>query len=440
MRLTYAGLTALWGKERFVVVLRLLVVLLAAIGLSGCMGDGSPGEIYFSPDESVVAYTYVKRIDLPLPPEMPTMHSTVYLQWCRSDNLKDCRSIKIDSYGKSFGSFVQDRFLLAFSPDSKKVAVRSPRYLEIIDLETMDRLRLTDADEHVGNMGWLGNTEVVFSSYRESSAGEHSRGIAHRIFRQSVTDTPGKRLLLYEKKEYNGPYKDYISPNGEYVIFLSRGYSNSILLLLNTRSGEVKHLTESEAQYQGVSWKPDSRCAFCLTGKEAFLWYTKESRKKDLSDAYNDSFRRYLEYEPSIYDRWTPDGRYIIINSLKTGGCLVCPDPWHVVPIGKRLVAHVEQTGEVRPYRDTSEQSPYINPQPFPGWVNASIQVTTGEKSGLPGRPVDIMHRNYFVDDSAEHFLQIPFGGYGVLSPNGKRIVFFNDSIYLDEKPVSLPD
>ncbi len=47
-------------------------------------------------------YTYVKQIDLPLPPELPTIYSTVYLQWCSSDQLNECRSLKIDWGGKAF--------------------------------------------------------------------------------------------------------------------------------------------------------------------------------------------------------------------------------------------------------------------------------------------------------------------------------------------------
>ena len=90
--------------------LPLLLAVFAVVGLTGCMGEGSPGGIYFSPDGSIIAYTYVKRIDLPLPPELPTIYSTVYLQWCSSDQLKECRSLKIDSYGKSYGSFVQGKF------------------------------------------------------------------------------------------------------------------------------------------------------------------------------------------------------------------------------------------------------------------------------------------------------------------------------------------
>ncbi len=114
----------------------LLVALFAVVGLTGCSGEGSPGGLYFSPDGSIVAHTYVNRINLPLPPEMPTIYSTVYLQWCRSDQLKECRSVKIDSYGKSYGSFVQGKFLLMFSPDSKQLAVKSPRYLEVVDHDT----------------------------------------------------------------------------------------------------------------------------------------------------------------------------------------------------------------------------------------------------------------------------------------------------------------
>ena len=113
MGLIYGHMTAFRnGRGWFVVFTQVLIVMFAAIGLDGCMGGGSPGEIYFSPDESVIAYTNVKRIDLPLPPEMPTMHSTVYLRWCRSDSLKECRSIKIDSCGKAYGSFVQNRFFI----------------------------------------------------------------------------------------------------------------------------------------------------------------------------------------------------------------------------------------------------------------------------------------------------------------------------------------
>jgi hypothetical protein len=423
--------------------LPLLLAVFAVIGLTGCTGQGSPDGIYFSRDGSIIAYTYVKRIDLPLPPELPTIYSTVYLQWCRSDRLKECRSLKIDSYGKSYGSFVQDRFLLRFSPDSKKLAVKSPRYLEIIDLETMARHRLTDEDEPVGSMGWLGNTEVVYAVFKKSTAKKKSYGVTHRIFRHSITDPPGKRLLLYEQSDYDGRCYDYISPTGEYVVFMSQSFLKAHFLLLNTRTREVNPLTEKPAQCQGVSWKEDGSCVFCLSSSEALLWYPKEGRKKDVSEDYDRSFRRFIKYEPSIDERWTPDGEYIIINSSETGGCLVRPDPWQVIPVGKRLVDHLEKTENLRVNRNSPNDYPYIYVQPYPGWAWIWLQIVTEKKPTMPGQTVVLEPRNYLVDYEAERFLpMLPSatpGGSGYLSPDGRKIVYFNRSIFLDEKPVSIP-
>lgn len=428
------------GLVRF--FLQLLLVVFAVVGLTGCMEGGSPGGINFSPDGSIIAYTYVKRIDLPLPPEMPTIYSTVYLQWCSSNKLKECRSLKIDTYGKSYGSFVQGKFSLIFSPDSKQLAVRSPRYLEIVDLGTMKRHRLAGPDEPVASMGWLGNGDMVYSVFRESATGKQSHGVTHQIFRHSIGEPPGKRLLLYEQNDYDGPYHDYISPTGEYVVFNSQGYSKAHFLLLNTRTAEVKTLTEKPAQFQGASWKPDGSCVFCLSSREALLWYPKEDRKKDVSQDYDNSFRRSIQYAPSIDGRWTPEGEYIVINSSGTGGCLVRPDPWRVVPVGKRLVSHLEETENLRVYRDAPDDYPYIVAQPYPGWTRAWIQIATEKKPDMLGQTVDLEPRNYLVDYEAERFLLMqpsdsPGGGWS-LSPDGRKIVYFNRSIFLDEKPVSI--
>jgi len=422
--------------------LPLLLAVFAVVGLSGCMGGGSPGGIYFSPDGSIIAYTYVKRIDLPLPPELPTIYSTIYLQWCRSDQLNECRSLKIDSYGKSYGSFVQGKFLLMFSPDSKQLAVKSPRYLEIIDLETMTRHRLTGPDEPIGAIGWLGDKEMVYSVFRESADGKRSHGVTHQIFRHSIGEPPGKRLLLYEQNDYDGLHHDYISPTGEYVFFMSQGYSKAHFLLLNTRTAEVKALTEKPAQFQGASWKPDGSCVFCLSSREALLWYPKEGRKKDLSEDYDKSFRGSIQYAPSIDGKWTPDGEYIVINSSKKGGCLLRPDPWQVVPVGKRLVSHLEETENLRVYRDSPDDYPYIFAQPYPGWTRIWVQIAS-DKKPMPGQTVVLEPRSYLVDYEATSFLPLPPsdnpGGGWSLSPDGQKIVYFNRSLFLDEKPVSMP-
>lgn len=420
-----------------------LFVFFAAAIFTGCKGGGSPGSVCFSPDGTTIAYTYVERIDLPLPPEMPTIYSTVYLQWCHSDQLKQCQSIKIDSYGKSYGSFVQGQFLLMFSPDSKQLAVKSPRYFEVVDLQTGKRFQLTGPDESVATMGWLGNTEMVYVIYTESDPGKRSHSLTHQIFRHSIGEPAGKRLMLYEQKDYDGTYHDYISPTGEYIVFMSQGYSNGRFLLLDSQTGKVTPLTEKDGQCQGVSWKPDGSCVFCLSSTEALLWYPKEGRKKDLSEDYDNSFRRFLEFGPSIDALWTPDGKYIVINSAKTGGCLVSPDPWHVVPVGKRLVSYLEDKEKSRIYRDSPEDYPYLFVQPYPGWTRIWVQIATDRNPAMPGQAVVPEARNYLVDYAAGRFLltqpsDTPGGGWS-LTPDGRKIVYFNRSIFLDEKPVIIP-
>ena len=427
-------------------LLQFIFAVLACAGSIGCQGEGSPGPILFSPDGSIVAHTYVKRIDLPIPPEVPTLYSTVYLQWYHADQLKIPQSIKIDSYGKSYGSFVQGQFRLLYSPDSRHIAVKSPRYLEVVDLETKKRHRLTGPDELVSSMGWLGNTEMVYVIYRESETKKHSYGRIRQIYRHPIADLPEKRQLLYEQNDYRGNYHDYVSPTGEYVVFMSQGYSDGLFYLLNIQTMKVTPLNDKTAKCQGVSWKPDGSSVFLLSGKEALLHYPKEGRTKDISDDYDNTFCLHLEYAPSIDNLWTPDSEYIVINSSKTGGCLVRPDPWRVVPIGKRLVKYLEDVKHRRIYRNplSPDSYPYLFVQSYPGWVRLWIQLVTDKKPYLPGQTVVLEAQNYLVDYEGKQILSMKPsdspGGAWALTPDGKKMVYFNRSIFLDEKPVSLPE
>lgn len=418
-------------------------IVLTCVVLMGCQDGGAPGRIYFSPDGSVAAYTYVKRIDLPLPPEMPTIHSTVYLQWCPAHQLKNCRTLKIDSYGKSYGSFVQGRFQLAFSHDSRGIAVNSPRYLEVVDLETRRRERLTDPDEQVTSMGWLGNGEMVYVAHSKTQNRKYPYNRIRKIYRHPIGNSPEKRRILYAQDDYRGITHDYVSPTGEFVVFISQGYSEGYFNLLNTATGKVTPLNDTAAQCQGVSWKPDGSAVFCLSSKEAFVHYPLEDRTKDVSKEYDDSFRRHLEFGPSIDNLWTPDGEYIVLNSSKTGGCLIRPDPWHVVSTGVLLVNHLEKAKHLKVYRNSPGGYPYLFVQPLPGWVRLWVHLVTDKKPYLPGQTVVLEARNYLADYEGKRFLPMKTsdspGGAWTLTPDGRKIVFFDHSIFLDEEPVHFP-
>ncbi|MEA1967186.1 MAG: hypothetical protein U9N77_03075, partial [Thermodesulfobacteriota bacterium] len=144
-------------------------------------------------------------------------------------------------------------------------------------------------------------------------------------------------------------------------------------------------------------------------------------------------------------DLWTPDGEYIVINSSKTGGCMVHPDPWQVVALGKRLVNHLEDLEQRRVYRDAPDSYPYLLVQPYPGWVSLCIRFVTGKKPNLQGRGRLMEARNYLVDYKGKHFLPMdsldsPDDIWTMtITPDGQKRVYFKHSIFLDETPFHLP-
>ncbi len=284
---------------------------------------------------------------------------------------------------------------------------------------------------------------MVYAIHKESKTKQQAGNRTRQIFRHPIGASPAKRLLLYEQIDYRGNYHDYVSPTGEYVVFMSQGYGAGFFYLLNVQTGKVTTLSEKAAQCQGVAWKPDGSCVFCLSSKEALLYYPKEGRTKDLSGNYDNAFRRDLEFQPGIDSLWTPDGRYIVINTLKTGGSLVCPDPWRVVPTGKLLVRYLEEKENHRVYRDPPDSYPYLFVQPYPGWVRLWIRFVTDKRPSLPGQAVVLETQNYLADYEGKRFLPMqPSDSPGrawTVTPDGQKMVNFNRSIFLDEKPFSLP-
>jgi dipeptidyl aminopeptidase/acylaminoacyl peptidase len=411
-----------------------------------CTQTSPSASVHFSPDGSTVAYTYVDRIGLPLPPEVPTLYSTAYLRWCSTHQTKSCRTIKIDSYGKSYGSFVQDDIKLLFSPDSRHIAVESPHSLEVVDLADEERHRLTDPDERVTSMGWLGSNEMVYVSHKESDTGKQGGHRIRQIFRHAVQEAPGKRMLLYEQLDYSGNDYDYVSPAGDYVVFMSQGYSNGTFSLLNVQTGTVKVISEKKARCQAVSWKPDGSGVFYLSSKEALLLYPREDRIKDLSGNYDNDFRVKPEFEPKIDPLWTPDGKFIVLNSSKTGGSVICPDPWRVILIGKLLVNYLEKKDNPH-FCDPLDSYPWIFVQPYPGWVRIWICLVSDEKQTVHMDTAELERRNYLADYEGKQFFPMKSsfspGGAWTITPDGKKMVYFDDMIrrpiFLEEETVHLP-
>ena len=411
--------------------------------LAGCSEGPAPGNVHFSPDGSVAAFTYVRRINLPIPPEVPVIHSTVYLKWCTGRGWRTCREIKIDAYGRSYGPFVQARFRLMFSPDARRLAVRTPRFLEVVDLESGARRRLTGPDETVTSLGWRGNSEIVYVVHQKNP---HASGSTRRIYRHPVDAPPDGRQALHVQEGYRGTYQDYVSPTGGHVIFMSEGHGNGDFQLLDVETGEVIPLGGEAGWCGGVAWKRDGTCAFCLGSRKTFLCYPGRGQPeiKDVSAAYDATFRRRLKYAPSIDPLWTPDDAYVVIQVPWIGGCLIRPDPWTVIPLGKRLVEHLEGVAHRRVYRERPDDYPFVTVQPFPGWVKVCAQFIEGQKTTPLGQPVALAMQGFLVDYPGRRFVAVKSAVRAAcnwtLTPDGRNLVTFKPGAVLAETPVRLPE
>ena len=104
---------------------------------------------------------------------------------------------------------------------------------------------------------------------------------------------------------------------------------------------------------------------------------------------------------------------------------------------------YLEENERLGVYRDPPDSYPYLFIQPNPGWARLWIQMITDKKPYLPGQTVVLEARNYLVDYEGKRFLRARTsdspGGAWTMTPDGKRILYFERSILLKEEPVHLP-
>ena len=111
--------------------------------------------------------------------------------------------------------------------------------------------------------------------------------------------------------------------------------------------------------------------------------------------------------------------------------------------IAVRSPRYLEEKEDLKVYRDPPDSYPYLFVQSIPGWARLWIQVITDKKPYMPGQTVVLEASNYLVDYEGKQFIRMKKsdspGGAWYITPDGKKLVYFNRSIFLDEEPVHLP-
>lgn len=323
-----------------------VLLVLLCFNAAACSQYTSLHNPQFSPCSSILAY-------------VADTWRVAHVCWSKVDDLKDPKCVRLSSVDASWDDLhLHKRVHLVFSPDSRHLAVASPKELRVIDLTSGKSRLLSHGGEFVSSLAWMGKDQVAYVAHtsRRGKFGE----ISDRTFwRQQLQPPAGKRAVIYrEKKTVTGvgyfpvwPLEHW-SPDGRFVIFASP-YLNGQFKLLDVQKGTTTAFGKCDKLAALVAWKPDSSAAVCVGGAWPPQAIVVDPRRGATTDISTQFVKAFGEYPPKEMPGWTADGKFLIVNDIGRQGCLVQIEPWKVLPTGKRVFDKNEgrywQTGFVYP-------------------------------------------------------------------------------------------
>ncbi len=351
-----------------------------ACSATGCllpMPCSSPGIPSFSPESTVTAWIRVDYLTEPLNFER-SMSQSAYLHWCPTDKPEAVRSVRIAWVGSEFGGYHLGGLVhLVFSPDSHRIAVITPRSLQVFDIVDGHRWDAAADGEHVSSLAWLGNDEIGYAAH--TSLRGRYRSMTDRAFwRQRIGDSAASRVLIRREEAVEAGFHsgnlfvcsnwplEYWSPNGNYVLYKPSMFGGR-LHVLDVRAGRARALGPEELYLERVAWKSDESAVACIAGIRgqvnrcaALLMEPQSLRTLD----FTEPFLQSLPHPSPSEMAWACDGRYLLINDLWVGGCVIEPAPFRCIRVGECLPSRGETA-----IHQAGRYWSHIYPARVPGWM-----------------------------------------------------------------------
>lgn len=221
--------------------------------------------IAFSPDGEVLAYLWhngIRRYS-ERPREMPLMLTeSVEIRWFDVGRPDEVRTTLVDEIDlRPSGAHYNITARLLFSPDSRHLAVVSPKRLIIIELATGDSREIPlEEEETFRELAWRSSDVPVYAILR---------GRTETFFRHQFKATPSERQLVYEAEldwvaqTHHQPDGFTLppglqefdwSPDGRLVLIRRRAQQGQPVALLDIDTGTITPLSNSISSVMGTSW------------------------------------------------------------------------------------------------------------------------------------------------------------------------------------------
>lgn len=422
-----------------------VVALVGVLGAAGgCAWTGYAGEletqpytdrIVFSRDGMRAAYVWTDRCSSLIPLGFVPLAEakSEFVGWSGPHGRSD--SLTLIDAKCTLGGFGNLRSIngLEFSPDGAHLAAVLEDRIEIIDVRSGKRRRVSPQRGKIASMRWFSSNCIVYATDTAVSAdGLHKA--RKSIFREEIT-TPAHRVQLFSKwskRSRHEAHKEFWSPDGGAALIIEAPN----VRLLDLGSGQLTRVARlANCEIDEVAWKPAGSAALCLftdrkydtsggystSGKllKAILVDRTTREVTDLTAA----FRRVAGETYVGIISWTRDGQYVLTRGYPTSDqqtrdhkiYLIRPRPWQVIPFrdnyGKALPRNYVGFPVVQTLR--------------PGWLAVG-----------PGKKDPMM---YAVDYQGRRVIPVtkyPFA----ISPDGMRIaeVIRNGKVTIRE--LKLPD